>query len=75
MHQLNTREDDARSGEGFESEHGPRDSLNRAMVLFNNVVEILHLSNPVMSKKGNVIFTQLRGGRSSAFLRDAVAAL
>ena len=45
MHELDACEEDAGRTKGFESEHWSRDSLNGAMILFDDIVDILHLSN------------------------------
>ena len=45
MHDFNSSEDDTCTSEIFESEHRPRSSFDRSMILLNDVVEILALSD------------------------------
>ena len=45
VHELNAAKDDACATKGFEAQHRPNDPLNRSVVLFDDVVEILALSN------------------------------
>ena len=45
MHDFDAAQQDARTAKILESEHGARTSLYRAVILFNDVVEILRLAN------------------------------
>ena len=45
MHDFDAAQQDARTAKILESEHGSRASLDRPVILFNDVVEILRLAN------------------------------
>jgi hypothetical protein len=45
VHHFDTSENDARTSELLEAEHWPRSSLDGSMILLNDVVEILALSD------------------------------
>ena len=45
MHELNTREDAFSGLERFESEHRSNDTLDAAVVLLDDVVEVFGLTN------------------------------
>ena len=60
MHELNTREDAFSGLERFESEHRSDDSLDGAVVWFDDIVEVFRLSN---DKGQRCIFDDLIDGR------------
>ena len=45
MHDLNTTERDPCRVEAFEPQHGSDDAFDRSMILLDNVVQILNLSD------------------------------
>jgi hypothetical protein len=45
MHQFDAGQDRARRSKRFETEHRPRDTFDRAVILLDNVVEIFDLPN------------------------------
>ncbi|MGF6291519.1 hypothetical protein OKW50_006871 [Paraburkholderia youngii] len=46
MHEFNAAQQDAGTTKNLESQHGPGTALDRPMVLFHDIVEILGLADP-----------------------------
>jgi hypothetical protein len=68
VHQLNAGNEDACAAKGLESEHGPHDALDRAVVLFHDMIGVLALAQRDVSSR--VLVDAQDGSRLGAALVD-----
>ena len=68
VHSLNTSQQNARTTERLEAKHGPDDALDGPMILLDDVVQILHLTQ--FNRRAGISLNGLNGSRVGGTLVD-----
>ena len=73
VHRLDTRQQDPRAAQGFETQHGPSNSLDGTMVLLDNVIQVFALAPLNVSLMAGVVAIDCCGVGTALVDRDLLS--